>query len=257
MPENPQPQAFLLAIATELELRPILHALGISDQFPTPIPTWVRLALGYGCEAVVTGVGKANAAGGVARTLDPSRHLGVLNGGIAGLLPPRTFTGVSASSGFPHGDPLGRVVLATSSVYADEGVATPTGFQAFSDLGFPLVGESDQVHIDADWRGRLRRFSDAEGVIATVSTCSGTDAIGRAVHDRTGAIGEACEGAAAGTSAARLGVRFAELRVLSNTTGERDNQRWAMREALDGLGRVVAQIIRDGVLVGVGRVGGV
>lgn len=224
---------------------------------PSPLPTWVRLPLGSGCDAVVTGVGKANAAGAVARTLDLTRHAGVLNAGIAGLLPSEPRSGIETGTYKFGPDSLGLVVLGTSSVFADEGVATPTGFLGFSDVGFPLVGDADEVPIDPVWHDHLARFSDVEGGIATVSTCSGTDAMARAVHDRTGAIAEACEGAAAGTSAGRVGVRFAEIRVLSNTTGDREGQRWAMGPALDRLGEVIAQIIREGVLVGVARVGGV
>lgn len=247
MPEVAQRRGFLLAIATELELRPILARLGRTIE----ANPWVRRELWDGCDVLVTGVGKANAAGAVARVLDVSRHAGVLNAGIAGALPPSAGTGGNAGARPPE---LGAVVLGTSSVFGDEGVATPTGFRAFSDLGFPLVGISDYVPIDPVWRERLRRFSDVEGIIATVSTCSGTDAIGRTIHARTLAICEACEGTAVGVSAYRSGVRFGELRVISNTTGDRENQEWAMGPALERLGEVIADVVRAGVLVGVGGV---
>jgi nucleoside phosphorylase len=81
------------------------------------------------------------------------------------------------------------------------------------------------------------------GRIATVSTCAGTDARAATVARRTGAVAEAMEGAAVAQVASRLGVTFAEVRVISNTTGDRANQRWDMRGALGGLSRVAGVLV--------------
>jgi futalosine hydrolase len=40
------------------------------------------------------------------------------------------------------------------------------------------------------------------------------------------------EGAAVALAARRAGVRYGEVRVISNTTGDRDRQRWAIGAAL-------------------------
>jgi futalosine hydrolase len=71
--------------------------------------------------------------------------------------------------------------------------------------------------------------------IATVSTCSGTNALAREIVTRTGAEVEAMEGAAVGLVASRLGVGFAEVRVISNTTGDRGSQQWDLPGALAAL----------------------
>jgi futalosine hydrolase len=69
------------------------------------------------------------------------------------------------------------------------------------------------------------------GVIATVATCSGTDALAVEVERRTGAIAEAMEGAAVVHAALRLGLPGGEVRVISNSTGDRAKQQWDIARA--------------------------
>jgi len=161
--------------------------------------------------------------------LDPERHGAVLNIGIGGSL--------------PDGPALGAVVAATASVYADEGLQTPDGFTDCAGLGFPLgpfAGSS--VPADSGLLGMFGPLADLSSPVATVSTCSGTDALARMVATRTGAVAEGMEGAAVGHIAARLGVRFIEVRAISNTTGDRGAQRWEIRPALSAITRLIGQI---------------
>ncbi len=227
------PDQLLLVVAWPLEAEPILRALELD---PEPPPFWVRREVAPGCDLVVSGVSKSNAAGCVAHCVGPEKDTGILDVGLAGVLP-----GACAH--------LGDLVLATRSIFADEGIETPAGFQTFNEMGFALLDGSDEVPITPAWRHRLSGFVEHEGPIATVSTCAGTDAQAARVRARTGAICEACEGAAAGLVAHRLGLPFAELRVLSNTTGDREHQRWEARRALDRMGEVIARILRGRVLV--------
>lgn len=227
------PDRLLLVVAWPVEAEPILRALGLDSE---PPPFWVRRQVAPGCDLVVSGVSKANAAGCIAQCVGPDKNMGILNVGLAGLLP-----GADAQ--------LGDLVLATRSVLADEGIETPTGFQTFSEMGFALLDGNDEVPITPAWRARLCGLVDHEGAIATVSTCAGTDARAASVRERTGAICEACEGAAAGLVARRLGLPFAELRVLSNATGDREHQRWDARRALERMGEVIARIVHGRMLV--------
>ena len=89
----------------------------------------------------------------------------------------------------------------------------------------------------------------AEGPIATVATCSGTDEAAAEVARRTGAVAEAMEGAAVVHAARRLGVPAIELRAVSNTTGRRDRQVWDLPTAMTALGEGVAaalEALREG-----------
>jgi nucleoside phosphorylase len=94
----------------------------------------------------------------------------------------------------------------------------------------------------------LTPLADTAGPIATVSTCSGTDALAAQVRARTGALAEAMEGAAVLHIAARLGVPAAELRIISNTCGHRPSQRWDLPKALARLESVVRALASDGPL---------
>ncbi len=223
------PTVVLLALAAPNEARAVLQALGsATDQLvpwsPLVLPR-IEAGLPRDVDVLLTGVGKANAAGAVARVLDPSRHAGVLSVGVAGALP---------GSGLA----IGESVLASACVFADEGVESPEGFVDLADRGFApgpwasVRGTTDAA-LGVPWAGLV----DRAGPIATVSICSGTDERAWGIAKRTGALAEAMEGAAVAASAARLGVPFGELRVISNTTGS--NQTWDMKTALDRLGAIV------------------
>ena len=241
----------LLAVASQLEARAIRERLGLD---PSPAAAsgprvgdtpWILERVGPGVELVVTGVGKVNAAAAVASSLEPHRHVGVLSLGIAGILPqdgPRPV--------------IGDVVVASAMRYPDEGLETPDGYRSLAQLGFPHGPFDGGLGFAAtpDWAATLHQRLGAAlarndsacrvhlGPIATVSTCSGTDALAQQVYSRTEAIAEAMEGAAVCQVAAWRAMKFAEVRVLSNTTGNRASQQWDMKSALSVLGRVAAAV---------------
>lgn len=224
----------LLAVATAKEARPALadalNRAGIVEREPVDAP-WREIDLSPHASLVITGVGKANAAAAVARILDPARHAGVISLGIAGALP-------------HSGLALAEIVHATSCVFADEGVRTPDRFIELPELGFPLGDFSGSgVPTDQHWRAALLHATGGrEGPIATVSTCSGTDAQANEIAQRTGCIAEGMEGAAVALVATRLGIPCAEVRVISNTTGDRAKQRWEIVPALKTLAGVIGFI---------------
>ena len=113
-------------------------------------------------------------------------------------------------------------------------------------LGFPLATFAEGNAIPADPRALelvRERLPDARfGPIATVATCSGTDALAEAVVERTAAIAEAMEGAAVLHAARLLGVASIEIRVVSNRCGRRDRQDWDLERAFAGLDEVAAAL---------------
>lgn len=183
-------------------------------------------------DVLCTGVGKSNAAGAVGRFLDPGVHRGVLSVGIAGALPGSSLE-------------LGQSVVASVSVFGDEGIGADTGFLSMSEAGFaPFADGSMGREHDAALTNRLAPLCDRRGVVATVSWCSGSDACAAGVVQRTGAVAEAMEGAAVALAASRVSPRVlsGEIRVISNTTGDRANQRWSLDESLDRLGVVLGRV---------------
>ena len=181
-----------------------------------------------GLATVTTGVGRVNAA--IATTLAiaarPNPPL-VIATGIAGSLPGPT----SVANG--------SLVIGTRSVYAEEGILTPEGFQTIEDMGFPMARYIVDNGLTPD-SGLVDRVSDlvpsaTRGSIATVATCSGTDEQALEIVRRTGGIAEAMEGAAVLHAARALGASGIEVRVISNTAGKRSGQVWDLPRAFDRL----------------------
>ncbi len=243
----------LLVIAAPAEFRAVAAGLrGIdADTISAPAAAvaggWTVEPLAPGLLATLSGIGKANAAAATALALRETRADAVISIGIAGALPHPGGADIPSARGAAHPSAptlaLGACILATASIYADEGLQTPDAFRTCADLGFPLGPfAGSAVAPDPTLAARLRPLAVHTGPIATVSTCSGTDALAAQVAARTGALAEAMEGAAVGHVAARLGVPFAEIRVLSNTTGDRDRQRWDLPGALEGLRLACARL---------------
>jgi futalosine hydrolase len=204
-----------------------------------------RTALGARCLAapavhvVVAGIGRTNAAAATAEALAEARAAGtpftaVISTGIAGALPGSNLA-------------LGTVIVADACIYAEEGIALPEGQGDMRVLGFPLGDfAGNRVPVDGALLMAFRALGPA-CEIATVATCSGTDAAALSVRTRTGAMAEAMEGAAVVHAARRVGVPAIEIRSISNTTGDRAAQRWdiaAAFAALQGVGDALVNFAR-------------
>jgi futalosine hydrolase len=172
---------------------------------------------------MMTGIGKANSAGAAVLAIERGASI-VICLGVAGSL--REEVG------------LGDVVIATECVFSDEGVQTDEAFISCADLGF-AIGPAGAIPVDEGLCGALGVRAAHRGPIATVSMCAGTEALAASRRGQ-GAVAEAMEGGAAGLAAWRLGARFAEVRVISNSTGERRSQRWDLDGALVRLSDVGA-----------------
>ena len=184
-----------------------------------------------GATVVAGGVGRTNAAASTTRAiLQDGPFSLVISAGIAGILP---------GSGLDIGD----VLISSECVYMEEGIETPDGFQDMDAMGFPL-GEFKGNHVPVDF-DVLQRCPDGfqKGPIATVATCSGTDDLARLVHQRTGAMAEAMEGAAVVHAAALLDIPGIEIRSMSNFTGNRASQKWDIAKALEALRPAIKSLL--------------
>ncbi len=190
-----------------------------------------------GLPVVVSGIGRVNAA--IATTLAlagrgrsaPSPL--VLSVGIAGSLPD-----AEGNAGIP----IGSTVVGTAAACVEEGIMTPEGFQSVSAMGFPLGAFIEDDAIPADPEGLARVASRlpaaVHGPIATVATCSGTDEAAVEIVRRCRGVAEAMEGAGVLHAARLLGAAAVEVRVVSNTTGDRGRQVWRLDEAFEVLAGV-------------------
>jgi futalosine hydrolase len=185
-----------------------------------------------GVRTVVAGIGRTNAAAATTEAILRDGPFGaVLSVGVAGALP-------------DGGLAIGDVVVASRCVYAEEGLLGPEGFVTLAGIGLALGDfPGNDVPVDAQLLRVLAAVFPTRGPIATVATCSGTDEAAAEVVRRTGAVAEAMEGAAVVHAARRLATPAIELRVISNTTGDRRRQQWDLRGALDALGPAVARAV--------------
>lgn len=277
-PSHASQRDLLLVVAADNEARAVLH--GLTGQAGTPVPAmWTPTQISPGIQLMICGVGKSPAAAATAAALARTEAAGgfaaVLSLGIGGVLP-----GTESTSGGPHehssgnapphvptpageqpwrGRPaVGDIVIGTASMLADEGVETggPAEFASVAGMGFvPYTGHTGTTSADSALLQRLRTALSSlgpatgdhtpavfVGPIATVSVCSGTDARAAAISARTGGLAECMEGAAVGLAASVFKVPFAEVRVISNRTGRREEQGWDFKLAMATLTRVAKAI---------------
>ena len=78
---------------------------------------------------------------------------------------------------------------------------------------------------------------------ATVSTCSATDPLAAELGARTGAAVETMEGAAIGLACAAAGVPWAQLRAVSNLTGDRARAGWDLARAVGALHGAIRAVL--------------
>lgn len=189
-----------------------------------------------GAQVVTGGVGRTNAACATTEAIINAWKRGgvdaVISAGVAGALPQESETDCAK---------IGDVIVASTCVYAEEGIITARGFSTMQSLGFSLGDfEGNAVPVDGqllDQLGGAFRI----GPIATVATCSGTAAAAREVTQRTGGLAEAMEGAAVVHAARRLKVPAIEIRAISNTCGDRADQIWDLPAGLAALGKAVRE----------------
>lgn len=182
------------------------------------------------------GVGKTAAAIGLGRALAKGDVSSVVAIGVAGAH--RSVPGGVAMLG------VGARCLVGSDVLADEGVRHPDGFTDLVGLGLGTIGP---------WAADTALVALANAVLAapivpaaTVSTCSGTDALALETSTRAGAAIETMEGAAIAAVCAAYDVPWLQLRVVSNMTGDRDRADWDLPRALDELGRAIGELFAAG-----------
>lgn len=186
-----------------------------------------------GALVIAGGIGRTNAAATTTEQILKYRGRApfdaVISAGVAGALPGSNL----------H---IGNTLVASSCIYAEEGIITAGGFAGIDGLGFELGDFAGNiVPVDEEMLDALA-CGFAIGPIATVATCSGTDAAANEVARRTVALAEAMEGAAVVHAARRLNVPAIELRTISNTTGDRSCQEWDLDAAFAALGPALRRV---------------
>ena len=164
-----------------------------------------------------TGIGPVNAAYAATSFLAKTGARCVVVCGVGGAYP---------GSGLNVGD----VVCAQSECYGDLGATSRAGFLDMKALGFPIIDGATPIYNELP----MQVFPLAKCVrFVTVSTCTGTDAMARAIEARTGGAVENMEGAAVAHVAHLHGVPVGEVRGISNIVTNRDTSQWKLKNAAD------------------------
>jgi futalosine hydrolase len=185
----------------------------------------------------VLGVGKTAAAmrlPAVLRAMATAKA--VLLYGIAGAFPLRHRKAAPPVK-------AGEVCIVGDERFGDEGVDTERGFVPIEQV-LPRVA----MPSGAPWVGspafpaNPRIAQDAAAVLGapvvrgvTVSTCSGSEAASRRMHERSHADVESMEGAAVAYVCRHLELPLLQLRAVSNWTGDRQRGAWNVSAAVDVL----------------------
>ncbi len=189
-----------------------------------------------------TGVGKTNAGLALGAVLERWGVGLLLCVGVGGAYP-------GAGLG------IGGVAVATAECYGDEGVEAADGFRGMEETGIPLwegAGEPLFNRFPAD-PGVAAGLVEATlgagvaGVFVTVSTVTGTEERARWLANRFEGVCETMEGAAYAHAAASRGIRYGEVRGISNLVGPRDRGSWRIAEAGEAAqAAALAYLLRPG-----------
>lgn len=190
-------------------------------------------------EVHVLGVGKVAAAATLTRVLAGAVAQGrlpdaVLLFGVCGAYPARHRRGGPVLR-------VGEACVVGDDVLADEGAATEEGFLDLEDLELGRVGPFTTDP------SLVARAAERLGVPvvrgATVSTCSGTEALSGERARRTGAAVETMEGAAVAAVCRRFAVPWLQVRAVSNETGDRQRAGWRLAEAVTAVQDAVRRVV--------------
>lgn len=173
-----------------------------------------RLSDRPGIRLVRTGVGAVNAAHAVTTAILQDKPAAIVVCGVGGAYP---------GSGLRIGD----VVSAELECYGDLGADGPSGFLDMKALGFAVI-ETPELFNDLP----MQLFpTDRRAKFITVSTCTGTDVMARAIEARTGGGVENMEGAAVAHVAHLHRIPVGEVRAISNIVTDRDTTKWKLKDA--------------------------
>ncbi|MBI4880348.1 MAG: futalosine hydrolase [Planctomycetes bacterium] len=125
---------------------------------------------------------------------------------------------------------------------ADEGAEVEGGFQSLAEMG---LGEIGPFAADPVLAARAAAILGGVRVVrgATVSRCSGTEALSAEIARRSNALVETMEGAAVALACRALGVPLVHVRCVSNQTGERGRAVWRLADAAERARRAATEVL--------------
>jgi futalosine hydrolase len=220
----------LIVAATAAEIGPLLAALKQRSNADGRLRSCTRGA--HDVDVLTTGVGMVATAAWSSRALTMHDYDLALNVGVCGSFDPAI--------------PIGAVVQVTSEELPEMGAEADDRFLTLHEL--KLLGRDDFPFRD----GRLMNAQPPEiaalhdlpqvtGI--TINTVHGSERSIAAVRQRCDPQVETMEGAAFMYACLIRGIRFAEVRAVSNIVEKRNRAAWKLGEAIDNLNAAALRII--------------
>ena len=220
----------LLVAAVALELTPILEKFG-----PSPVPP-SRLTRydhrGHEIDVLLTGVGMVAAAAWCSRVLGEKRYDLAFNVGVCGSFDPAITPGA--------------VVHVVKDRIAELGAEDGEEFLSLAELGLAdqddwLFAREELVNPAPPEISALAKLPAVSGI--TVNTVHGNERSIDLALERFRPQIETMEGGAFMYACMIHGVRFAQVRAVSNLVERRNRAAWRMSEAIGNLGTVTLDIL--------------
>lgn len=185
-----------------------------------------RLSADHTVDRLITGVGMIATAAAVSRAIALARYDLALNFGVCGA--------------FDRSRPLATVVHVVSDQISELGVEDGPLFLAAHEMG---LADGRLFNAHPPESVVLRALPQVRGI--TVNTVHGNDASIEAVRTRVGPDVESMEGAAFMYVCLVAGVRFAQVRAVSNHVERRNREAWRLPEAIVALGTAATSLLND------------
>lgn len=182
-------------------------------------------------KVLITGVGTASTIYHVMQELQHNKPSLILQAGIAGS--------------FDEELPLGQAVVINADCFADLGVDENDQWNDVFDMKLAEAGSHPYSN---GWL--INPHHDLLGaaglpIVKSISinevTTSSTRI--RQLRDKYNPSVESMEGAAFHYVCLQMGIPFIQLRTISNYVGERNKEKWKMRQAVENLAEQIQQVI--------------
>ena len=224
----------LLVAATELELAPLIARLTPASQSVSSERLRAFTHGAHQVDVLTTGIGMVATATWCARVLARQPYDFAVNLGVCGSFDPAF--------------PLGTVVNVVADEIAELGAEDDEQFLTIQQLGLlepyePPFRGGILVNPEPKSNRVLSRLPVATGI--TVNTVHGNERSIARVVERLDPIVETMEGAAFMYACLVSGVRFAQVRAVSNMVEKRNRAAWKMGEALAALADVGLRLIEQ------------
>lgn len=223
---------FLLVAATELEIAPLVARLTPAD------PPWERcFSFNFGphdVDVLTTGVGMTATATWCARVLARRSYDCAMNLGVCGSFDPAM--------------PPGTVVNVTTDCFPELGAEDGHAFLTVQELGLlppdeqPFTG-GRLVNPEPGFNRVIATLPTADGI--TVNTVHGNAESIEGVVARVRPAVESMEGAAFMYACLISGVRFAQVRAVSNMVERRNRAAWKLPQAVDALNATAVRMLEQ------------